>query len=193
MAPRHRSGVVPRLFRHGRDRVSSPSLGHGDRRRPDPNIQRGVSPKALGLVQLPGSPGWSHSGSGLRAAGMAMVIHQPRARASGARQDAGLEVPKSDCGAWRETGLHRPGVSNRSRSDGSEPECGSSSRHPARPSALAEPLRSPSAASPIEQHIGSHRWLSGGAHARRRISTPGCRASSPCRRGCPGCRCRGTP
>jgi Antibiotic biosynthesis monooxygenase len=27
----------------------------------------------------------------------------------------------------------------------------------------------------------------------RRISRPGCRASSPCRRDCPGCRCRGTP
>ena len=82
---RHRSGMVPGLFRHGRGRISSPSFGNGDRRRPDPNVQRRVSPKALGLVQLPCASGWSHRESGQRAARMAIVIHKPRTRSSGAR------------------------------------------------------------------------------------------------------------
>ena len=104
--------MVSGLFRHGRDRVSSPSLGNGDRRRLDPNIQRRISPKALGLVRLPSASGWSHPRSGQRAAGMAIVIHQPRARAPGARQGPGLGLPKPDRGARRAARPYRPGISN---------------------------------------------------------------------------------
>ena len=178
---RHGSGALSRWT----SRVSSPSLGHGDRRRLDPNIQRRVSAKTLGLVQLPGASGWSHPGSGLRAAGMAMVIHQPRACASGARQGAGLEVPKSDRGAWRETRLHRPGVSNQVvrmarglKWVASLPGVGTGSHC--------------GLGVAYEQHVGSYRCLANAALTRRRTSTPGCRASWPCRRGCPGCQCRGS-
>ena len=101
MASRYRPGMVPRLVCHGRDCLSSPPLRHRNRRRSDPDVQRSLSPRTLGLVALPGAPRWPHPGPGLRAARMAIIVYQPRTGAPGARQGAELELSTRHCGSRR--------------------------------------------------------------------------------------------
>ncbi len=97
MASRHRSGVVSRFVRHGRDCLSSSSLSHRNRRRPDPDLQRSISQGKLGLVALRGAPGWPYPGPGVRAPRMAIIVYQPRTGPPGARQSVELELPARDC------------------------------------------------------------------------------------------------
>ena len=101
MGSRHRLGMVSRLLRYGRDCFSSPPVRHRNRRRPDPDIQRSLSPRTLGLVALPGAPRWPYPGPGLRTARIAAILHQPCTSTPGARQDAELELPARHRCAWR--------------------------------------------------------------------------------------------
>ena len=111
MACRYRSSMVPRLFRHGRDCLSSPPLRHCDRRRFDPDLQRSFSPRTLGSVALLGAPRWPHPGQSLRAARMAIIVYQPRTGAPRARQSAELELPTRHCGSRRVAPCERQSLS----------------------------------------------------------------------------------